>query len=204
MSVCYAYLRLCILGSCMMVLGVRPKAWASGWGEGMGGVLLSCCDCVFSAPTLSRPSPWAPGSTWQGDRQCESRPYYVYPWGLSVCWIETEWEKKKFRKRGKGNKTGKNRPELHPEAQRSGKVGLICHNRSRSKWKDEPNIWPTALSFIAHSLSLRASHSEDLVAIAFDPWLLILKFQPSKHCQGKGSDEQQNPKLQKMFPIVAY
>lgn len=30
--------------------------------------------------------------------------------------------------------------ELQPEAQRSGKVGLICHNRSRSKWKDDPNI----------------------------------------------------------------
>lgn len=69
-------------------------------------------------------------------------------------------------------------PALHPEAQQSGKVGLICHSRLRSKWKDDPNIWPTALSFIAHCLSLSlTAHSED--SVAFEPLLNVVKFQTS-------------------------
>ncbi len=78
------------------------------------------------------------------------------------CVLDWNWAEEKFRNRGEGNErermgkppTPLTTPELHPEAQRSGKVGLICHNRSRSKWKEDPNIWPTALSFIAQSLSL--------------------------------------------------
>ena len=65
---------------------------------------------------------------------------------------------KKFRNRAEGNEKERlgepSPPERHPEAQRRGEVGLMCHNRSRSKWKDDPNIWLTALSFITPSFSL--------------------------------------------------
>jgi len=52
-----------------------------------------------------------------------------------------KWAEKKGEK-WDGVKTS----ELHPEAQWSGKVW--CHNGSRSKWKDDTNIRPTALSLI--------------------------------------------------------
>lgn len=37
-------------------------------------------------------------------------------------------------------------PLLHPEAQQSGKLALICHSRLRSKWRGDCNIWPTDLA----------------------------------------------------------
>ena len=107
-----------------------------------------------------------------------------------------------------GKKKKKNPPSFNPEAQRSGKVGLICHNRSRSKRKDDPNIWPTALSFIAHCLALSECFplgGFGHLKVAFDPRLIIVTFQPSEpHHDTNSRGKTQTKITKRCAPKLTY
>lgn len=137
--------------------------WAGGKAEGVSqGVSWLCgrsplillCLGVLS----TQPLPPLNARLYLTWRQADSvrRSDYVHPQVYSGCWIESEQEKREKKRGGGGiwRSYWVNPPALHPEAQQSGEVGLMCRSQSRSKWKNDSNIGPTALSFIVQCLSL--------------------------------------------------
>lgn len=119
------------------------KAWAeSSYPVGAG--------CSQHPPALC----CVPEHSAQPDRETESvrADITLYIHGVRAC-ATLKLSRKSSGKEERKMRQGKTPSSCSQRLRGVEKVGLICHNRSRSKWKDDPSIWPTALSFIALTLS---------------------------------------------------